>query len=143
MKSGEISTISLFCEDIREEVGGQFTLVGILPDNIEVSSVPGSIPKLGIFTRINIPTGRIPPQLAVKILAQDGSVLVVNSIDPVLISKTISEAIDKGAPFTGIVSRVMGGNIPVISTGRISAIVEIDGNQIESGFLNFVQPAHQ
>jgi len=32
--------VGIFCEDIREEVGGTHTIVGVMPDNISVAGPP-------------------------------------------------------------------------------------------------------
>ncbi len=39
---------SLFCEDIRHEHDGKYSLIGVFPGNIGVVSFPAVIPKLGI-----------------------------------------------------------------------------------------------
>jgi hypothetical protein len=33
--------IGVFCEDAREEKSGQFSLIGLLPDNVNFSGSPG------------------------------------------------------------------------------------------------------
>src|SRR5262245_1416449 len=48
------SVIALFCEDIREEKSGQDTIIGILPDALNVPQFPGALPKLGIYVRFHL-----------------------------------------------------------------------------------------
>ncbi|NLM16742.1 MAG: hypothetical protein GX221_03365 [Candidatus Riflebacteria bacterium] len=39
----------IFCEDIRHEVGGKFTLVGVISNNLWTQEFPLVIPKLCLF----------------------------------------------------------------------------------------------
>src|SRR5450759_2714461 len=60
--------VGLFCEDIREEVSGTHTIIGVMPDNITLAgqSPPPEagasllFPKLAIYLRLNIETANKP-----------------------------------------------------------------------------------
>lgn len=43
---------AIYCDDIREEIGGKRTLVGIYGDALIVPQTPGLIPKLGIIVTL-------------------------------------------------------------------------------------------
>ena len=47
--------ISLFCEDIREEVGGKKSLMGVFDADLVVSHFPIVIPKLAVLIRLIVP----------------------------------------------------------------------------------------
>jgi hypothetical protein len=47
-----IGGFALFCEDIREEVGGTETLVGVLGGGVLLPELPFKFSKLGIYVRI-------------------------------------------------------------------------------------------
>jgi hypothetical protein len=44
-----VRAMGVFCDDIREEVQGMHSLVGIYPDNVNVPVVPRMMPKLGLY----------------------------------------------------------------------------------------------
>jgi len=75
--------ISHFCDDIREEVGGKFSLMGVYSsDLIFIGSAPGQIPQLGIATTIIIPSSIEISEIK----------LVVSSTSREGDDKTVSEA---------------------------------------------------
>src|SRR5947199_412358 len=47
--------IGIFCEDIREEKNEVYSLIGVMPDNINVPATPGMLPKLAIYARFHVP----------------------------------------------------------------------------------------
>lgn len=135
------TAISFFCEDIRNEVNGIETIVGILPDTISVKGiapdlVPAgqthALPKMSIYTRLNLLDGSVPKRLAIIMLKPDGSELGRNEIDQSVIETAISTSRD--LPFCGIKSQAQIQNLPVID-GTYKVVVESDlGDQV-SGFL--------
>jgi len=46
---------AIFCDDIREEVDGKHTLVGVYGSHLISSEFPGIVAKLGILVRANLP----------------------------------------------------------------------------------------
>lgn len=46
---------ALYCDDIRQEVGGKFTLVGVYQNVLYVDSFPVSLPKLGVMLKAIAP----------------------------------------------------------------------------------------
>ena len=74
--------MAFFCEEIREEQNGVFTLIGLLPDKVNVSAmtidgkgVSGNntkvLGKLCVFTRINFLPERKPKEIRLKLLIGD------------------------------------------------------------------------
>lgn len=59
----------LFCEDIRQEVGGRVSLMGVLGSKLLVQSFPLTFPKLCLFIewgeitgKVNVTLNIIPPE---------------------------------------------------------------------------------
>ncbi|MGX7708986.1 DUF6941 family protein [Methylobacterium sp. Gmos1] len=46
---------TIFCEDIRQEVGGSLTIVGAIQKNIIIPEFPVIIPKFGMMTVVVLP----------------------------------------------------------------------------------------
>lgn len=122
----EFPAVGLFCEDIREEKSGQFTLVGLLPDSINVPSVPGMLPKLCLYVRVHInPPEADPGPISARILMPDGSELVRNDVKPDSVNNARERAVAKGTPVVGIILRFTAMPLPVATEGRILAEVTI------------------
>jgi hypothetical protein len=54
---------AIFCDDIREEVAGKFSLIGCYAGDMQFTNVvfPIGIPKLAIFVLARLPPREIPP----------------------------------------------------------------------------------
>lgn len=132
----KFSATSIFCHDIREEKAGTETLVGVLPDNINVPAVPSRLPQLCSYTRIIM----LPPfdqvDVSAALLSQDGSEFFRNSIDKEILKKAHEEAAEAGAPMATIVSRIVAAPMEFKEVGRMIVRVEVDGEGINCGQLN-------
>jgi len=78
---------TIFCDDIREEVGGKHTYVGVYTDvmKIEAPSLPVLIPTLGTVVRVIIPSrfefDNIVFRVKMERADQDGNVSVANLVE--------------------------------------------------------------
>lgn len=54
----ELTFSAIFCDDIRDEVGGKVTLVGVFSTHLLTPAFPIFIPRLGVFVRSAIPRGQ-------------------------------------------------------------------------------------
>jgi hypothetical protein len=137
-----VSIICLFCEDIRQEQSGINTLVGVLPDNMAFTKLPATLPKLGIYVRINIdPTvdhNSITLSLSVPGINDQ---IPIAEILPSLIEKVRKDAQTTGSPIAGIISRVVFSPFNIPQAGRIRALATIRGEPVTCGSLNIVLKA--
>lgn len=125
----EWSAIAIFCEDIREEKSGQDTLVGILPDNLRVASVPGMMPKLAVYVRIHVLRAARVREVNVRLEMLDGTFAPVNDLTEVLARDAgTSESI-------GLLAKTLISPFPVTATGRVKAIATVDGTDYVCGSL--------
>jgi len=47
---------SLFCDDIRQEIGGKLTFIGVYNNILYIDSFPAAIPRLGVFLKAIAPS---------------------------------------------------------------------------------------
>jgi hypothetical protein len=130
------SVVALFCEDVRQEFGGQFTLVGVLPDNLEVPTAPGLMPKLGVYIRAVIDSSHAPQQATVKLINTDGADIPVAQWDHTLIQRGYSDAATRGTPIYGLISTAVIGPFRIPQVGMIQVVVDIDATTYVAGILN-------
>jgi hypothetical protein len=131
------SVVGLFCEDIREEKAGTDSLIGIMPDNIQVPNVPGMLTKLALYTRMNIDVKFDPGAISLLLVAPDGHRTLLSEIPSELITKAIREANEKGAPYAGIISRTGFGTFGVQKPGRVVVVANTGGEDHFVAALNF------
>lgn len=128
--------VGLFCEDIREEKSGQDTLVGILPDNVNLTKIPGVIPKLCLYVRVHVDLEADITAIVASLRFPDGTEQSLGSFDSDFIKKTQKEAREKGAPFAGFIAKGIGGPLNVSVPGQILAIAKIDNEEVVCAFVN-------
>jgi hypothetical protein len=134
--------ITLFCEDIREEKTGSETLVGVARDNFQAQHIPGLFPKLGLYTRLLIPTeleGPIEP-VVVKLVSPEGSEHTLATFDVDFLAREIEGARKSGSPLLGLIAAAVGSPFPLKLAGRFLVIVATPTNEIISGQLNVLGP---
>lgn len=111
------------------------TLVGIFPDNINLPEVPAAIPKLSVYTRINLDPTR-DEDVTVFLRFPDGREEAHSVVDKAVIEKAKEKAREFKSPVAGLVSRISSINFSILSVGRIEAVVNVGGQEYITGSLN-------
>jgi len=132
-----VSAIALFCDDIREEKSGVVSAIGILPDNINVASVPFIFPKLVIYARISFETTGEPPRVInLRLVHADNKEAPLTAFDEAIIQRGLRESQEKGAANAGLVATAIMSPFRVRQAGRINVVAKIDDKDIICGTLN-------
>lgn len=135
MKAIPLSVMALFCEDIREEVGGTFTLVGIMPDNLNVLTLPGFIPKLCIYIRIQYQPDAKLGEIKARLIQPEGDPMELGHIDQAMVENSLKEAQRTGR-MSGLILRAYLAGYQLTKPGLMKAEVEINGETYLAGQLN-------
>ena len=130
------SVICLFCEDLREEKKGTDTLIGILPDNITIAEAPAMFTKLALYARIQAPTEKPPSSVSLRLELPGGETVDLGEMPVDKITKAVETARREGAPYIGLILKAIMTGITVDSSGRLSAIAHLDGEEYLAGTLN-------
>ena len=147
-----VSVIGLFCEDIREERTGQDILIGVLPDNLSVPSVPGALPKLGLYVRVHLDADSKPPQIiTVKLINTDHSEIPIQAWTQTVIDKGFADAKINGLPIVGLILKVQMAPFKIPAEGKLFSQITIDGEDYIGSNLKIIttsanappQPASQ
>lgn len=136
------SIIALFCEHIRRESGGAETLIGILPDNVGLPSVPFVLPSLSVYVRIHLNNGFDPGTLSISLLSAEKAVIASQEIERQLIDQVLASAKQSGTAVAGIVSRLNFRNFEIPAFGRMTAQASVGQEEIVCGVLNVVATEH-
>ena len=128
--------VGLFCEDIREEKTGVDTLVGILPDNLNVTVMPGLLPKLCVYLRIHIDVNADVRSITAVLRLPPSTDKSLGGFESHFIKETQEDSRKKGAPLAGFIIKAVGGAMNIPAPGRLLAIVKINDEEVVCGSLN-------
>jgi hypothetical protein len=132
------SSVCLFCEDIRHEQNGVDTLVGVLPDNINVPITPALLPKIGIYIRILFPLSKIPSKISSHLQTPWQKELVkLGEVSPKQIATAVDEARAQGSDGVRFYTKAIISPFQVPSPGTIATITSIDNRNLLAGILSF------
>jgi len=134
----DVSAVALFCDDIREEKSGAITLVGIMPDNVEVPSIPGALPRLAIYVRVHLKVELPPEPIEFFLTFTDGAQHKITEFSRELIETTTRDAVRGGNKLAGLFSNVLVATFPVPVPGRAFVTLKRGGEIEVIGGLNFV-----
>lgn len=139
-----IQIVGIFCEDIREEKSGQFTIVGVFPNVANLPAPPADIPataqavlpKLGLYLRIHFEIEDKFEPIDIKLIHPSGEETLVATMDKAVFEKSREETIALDLPIAGIVLHsVMQGFR--VALGKLQVIAEMNGQRQTCGILNF------
>lgn len=128
-----VTASAVFCEDIREELSGAHSLVGIMPDNIAVPSFPGAMPKICVYARTLFDIER-PPRTASVIFSRDETeTLAEIELDDQMMSQAVRDAKKYGSPVGAVVTKIQAGNFLFDGPCRLLVIQTWDDEQFLIG----------
>jgi hypothetical protein len=132
----DVNVVTLFCEDVRQEIAGTDTIVGVMPDNVVVPQIPSLFPKLAIYSRVHIPTDMVIKSISVKVKMLDGRISLLGTFDERQILKEQNNGRATNSPLVGFIFRAVLSPAPIVQHGRITVTATIDDQEIVGGSLN-------
>jgi hypothetical protein len=127
--------LGMFCEDIREEKNGQDTIVGVLPDHIEIPRLSGSFAKIAVYLRFAFTPDSSVSNISYWIEMLDGT-KIKKEVDGKLILKAKDDSRESGHPLATIIARIRMGPVLVNNEGRFNLHASIDGDETLVSSLN-------
>lgn len=70
-KNAERFVHAVFCDDIRQEMGGKVSLMGCFQGDLLVPFLPVALPKLCVFVTVSTPVKRPLKSLRIRIMQDD------------------------------------------------------------------------
>jgi hypothetical protein len=132
--SGIQKVLCLFCEDIREEKNDMTTIVGVLPDSLNVAGLPGMMPKFGFYVRVVVDTDG-PPKLFGGRLEIPGMAepILMPGLSEAEIAKSAQDAKLAGTPSFGLIVRGTLSPLPITALGFLRLYAKIDEEEFLAG----------
>ncbi len=128
------SVWTIFCDDVRAEVGNKVSYMGIYGPNLLVEGFPTSILKLCLAIYVRSPIAKPPKDVSVKIF-QDESVIAEQEIQVPNFEKIPEGSIPDGATYLSFTVVSQLANFPVAARSVIKVRAVVDGEEIKGGQL--------
>lgn len=138
------ASVAMFAEDIREEVQGTMSLIGIFPDNINYDKPEGQgqhpqLPKLVVYVRTIISHSEpITDGLEIQFRSPSGLTLASNPVPAEFILEKQKETEANGSPQTTLISQIRMNPFPLIEDGRFEIMTICGTESTLAGFINVV-----
>lgn len=130
-----VSAVCIFCEDIRQEQSGQDTLVGTLPDTLEINALPINFPKFAIYLRVHLDVDHQPREISARVLNTNESEISAATWDQTLLDTAFAGSRANQLPIVGLIFKVLVSPLNITSAGNIVATATIDGIDYVAGSL--------
>jgi hypothetical protein len=138
----DISVIAMFCSDVRQEMGGTQTIVGVFPDSVNLSAIPGAFAQMHVYVRMHIRPSFRPSSIVTRLVLPDGAE-EISEMDMKLIETARGKAIASGATYMGLLATFALAPMHIKQEGRLQAIVSVDGVDHVAGALYCKQAPQQ
>lgn len=130
------NAVGFFCDDVREEKGGKMTVIGIYNDTVNVTKIPGSFAKMGLYVRVHLDVKYQVKNMSVKLRMPNGQESDISEFNIEELNSARKDAIENGNPYLGAVLQAVFAPAPIPVAGRIEAILNLDEEQIIVASLN-------
>lgn len=130
------NAVGLFCDDVRQEIGGTTTIVGLQPDNMLVPQFPCTLLKLTFVVRIHIPIEIEPRELSARIILTDGKELLLGTFSAQDIDKAREQNRSKNIPTVGFILTAVAGGLNIPVAGLIKLFAKFGDEERLCGVLN-------
>lgn len=145
------NVMTVFCEDIREEKNETFTLIGVLPDTMNVSAPSDGdkagtsivdpsvrpLTKLCVYTRVHFDPKKDIGEPSFRLILPNDQTVNLGLVEAAMIKKARDEAIANGNILAGVVGRAVLGGFQLPKLGVLKLEVDIGGKTYLGGSLNF------
>ena len=140
MTQAKISSVAMFAEDSREEVQGSISLIGILPDNVNMEMVDGQtavLPKLVIYVRsvIDLRQGDLET-LQVSLITPSGQISFQSTTEAGTMADHAAGSKSTDQPILTFITQIVAAPFPLLEHGQFRAVVKYGDYEQLAGILN-------
>lgn len=128
-----------FCDDVRQEVGNKYSMMGIYGSNLIVPSFPTVLPKLCCTFNVRVPVDALPRQVVFKLFRGDEAIFEAE-MSPASDQNTLAQLppeLDESHALTiATVAQFM--NFAVTEQVLLRARAIVDGRELRGGSLELL-----
>jgi hypothetical protein len=134
------SATAIFCTDIREELLGSHTLVGVFPDNLSVPEFPGVL-AISLYVRMAYSADLPLDQVEIYATGLEPNRTILTTIDSGIIEQSKRDAVERRSPVIGLVSKIRFNGVNFGGPTRLTVFVKAGSYEFPCGTLNVHQTA--
>jgi len=136
----------IFCDDIRQEVGGKYSCMGIYSGEVVVESFPITLPLFCMVVHISAPIDSVLDK--VQIILDVFGDKKTHDIDRELIKEfrenvPVQMARDRTLEREHMSAQFTLSPLPVAASGSVDVRVNVDGSEIQAGRIQFISKAQR
>lgn len=126
--TGEPHGIAIYCDDIRPEIGGKYSLIGVYTGNMNIAGqAPTILPKFGVHIIFFIPAAMKPESVSFHLFYRTGGNRT-QLAEPFEL-KIPQEAIENATSNIGIAPNMVVSPVRIDSAGAFEVEVVLDGHR--------------
>ena len=143
-----MQAIGLFCEDVRQEKSEQVTLIGVMPDNLNIGTPPpstdenaiiqGMLPKIALYVRVQLEPEDDPGEIQIRLILPNGEVSEIAKFSAEFIETSKKQAKENNTPIAGLISYMVFLGFRVSGPGQILAVLDSKYGRQICAVLNLV-----
>lgn len=127
----------LYAEDVRQEITGQTSIIGVFQGGLKVPAVPAHLPKLAIVANLCMPYAHAPTSVKLEV-HRDGEVL--QTIEPPAdflqsVARQNGLGLDDGYNMQFVVGFA---GFPVPAASKLEVRATVDGMSLQGNALQIV-----
>ncbi|WP_441465370.1 DUF6941 family protein [Bradyrhizobium xenonodulans] len=138
-----LRAFAFFCEDVRRENGGRETLIGILPDTVQVPRFPWVVRRITIHFRIRIQADFDCDRAVMIDVESENADIEAVKREPApmeLVRRTVERARNRGLPYGTLIGRVeMNEPLEFPQPAKLTVVLKCGDEKEECGLLNIVE----
>lgn len=130
----------LYAEDVRQEITGQMSIIGVFQGGLRVPFVPINLPKLAIIANLRVPSEKAPTSLILEVHRR-GEILQTVTPPPEFlqsVTKQPGARLDEGSTIQFVVGFA---GFPVPAAGKLEVRATIDGVVLQANSLEITVDA--
>lgn len=131
------SAVAMFAEDVRDEVSGTVSLIGVMPDTVLVDSFPAMLPRLHLYMRVSYDPYDPPTSVSSGLRVNDQTAILAKDFDDDALRQTVADAVRSGIRIGTIVARFGAVNVQLAEPCQLNATITWNGEEYIVGNLNF------
>lgn len=130
----------LFCEDIREESGGTASLIGVMPDVMNLPNFPIGFQKFAIYLRLSVQTNAKAETITINFRSPGiDQPQLLQTIEREVIEQAQKDAVERKMPYAGVTGAMLFQGFVVREPGTILVELQVGDEAEVIGVLNIRQ----
>jgi hypothetical protein len=131
-----VNVVGFFCEDIREETANKESFLRVVPDNMNVSQLPGVLAKLCVYVRIHLDRNWKPQPINLTLIYPDGLRHSLGGFEPSFIDEQLKSGRDRESPYVGLLFKALIVPFPIQCEGQIIVVAQVEKEEITCCAVN-------